>query len=199
MNESRDDLEKQQRFNWEVTKRRLTDTVDDLRIPDEVQELLQKHARAIGLTLPPVNESIQQTHLAFLAGRLPMAVALEGVRAVFVPWKTTVVEGGPDHLAEVVYFQGRPVPLLSFDGTLRLRSQAHEAPRGQVVLLESEGRLLGLRSEEVLGPLFVDERRLRQNVSEQTGPFVKGITQEQVLVLNVSALIGAVMALKLSF
>jgi chemotaxis signal transduction protein len=182
-------------FDWETTKRRLTDTVEDLRIPEPVQELLQKHARAIGLTMPPAVEPSQQTHLGFVSGRLPMAVSLDHVWAVFAPWRTAQVPGAPAHLSETVIFQGRAVPLLNLDTTSGLRMGAEASARGHVILLETARRFLGLRCDEVLGPLYVDERELSPNAPE-IGSFVRGVTPDQVLVLNVPELVESVTAIK---
>jgi chemotaxis signal transduction protein len=178
----------QERFDFEDARRRLLEGDEDALLEARVREIFAERARTLSRPTHVADSRVERSHLCFTAGTVRFAVALTSIRAVFVPTQVTAIPGAPPHLAEVIHVDGRIVSLVELVGLLGLPAEASGARRS-VVLLESQGRLLGCPADRLLGLSPIATTLLAPSVHARGSEFVLGIADDMTLVLDAQLLI----------
>jgi chemotaxis signal transduction protein len=132
-------------------------------------------------------------HLGFRCGGTRFAVASETARRVLKPQWITRMPFTPPHLSRVTQVEGRVVAILDLRVLIGATAAAGAAGQDTVLVLERGGRQLGLFCDGVdtveavqvadLGP---PPARLGVTLA----PYVRGVTGDMILVLEVAALIS---------
>jgi chemotaxis signal transduction protein len=178
-----------ERFDFEAARRRLLEGEGDSLLEARVREIFAERARILSQPTRVADGHVERGHLCFTAGGVRFAVALTSIRAVFVPAQITAIPGAPAHLAEVIHSEGRIVSLVDLVLLLGLAGSPEKPARRPVVLLESQGRLLGCPTDRILGLSPVETGRLAPAVHARGSDFVLGIADDMTLVLDASLLI----------
>jgi chemotaxis signal transduction protein len=179
--------------SWEALKQRTKANTSHELTPEELSAIFASRAEALARAGRVGREETGARLLAFVHGSMSFAVEPGVVLRVLSSRKLTRIPGAPRHLDRVIYDGGRvvsvlhPVALFGEGGTQPDDSET-------VLLLECEGRRLGVRATRVVGPRQVDLGRLGppSTALEPTiARCVKGIAEDLTVVLDGAALIGA--------
>jgi chemotaxis signal transduction protein len=178
---------------WETLKQRTgASTAHDLTA-DELSAIFASRAEALARAGQVGREETGAHFLAFVHGAMSFAVEPGAVLRVLSPRRLTRIPGAPRHLDRVLYDGGRVVsvlhPVALFgDGDTKMGDSE------TVLLLECEGRRLGLRATRVVGPRRVDVDRLgppSAALDPRIATCVKGIAEDLTVVLDGTALVEA--------
>jgi chemotaxis signal transduction protein len=183
-----------ERFDFDAARRRLLEGEGDSLLEARVREIFAERARLLAQPTRVADGQVERSHLCFTAGAVRFAVALTSIRAVFVPAHVTPIPGAPVHLAEVVHVDGRIVSLVDLVVLLGLAAGAGQTARRPIVLLESQGRLLGCQADRLAGLSPVETSRLAPAVHARGSEFVLGIADDMTLVLDAPLLIESLRA-----
>jgi len=180
-------------ISWEALKQRTSaSTVHDLTV-EELSAIFASRAEALARAGRVDREETGAHLLAFVHGSMSFAVEPGAVLRVLSSRKLTRIPGAPRHLDRVIYDGGRVVSVLH---PVALFGQSDTQPEDSeaVLLLEREGRRLGVRATRVVGPRQLDVDRLgppSAALEPSIASCVKGIAEDLTVVLDGTALLRA--------
>jgi purine-binding chemotaxis protein CheW len=118
-------------------------------------------------------------------------VELSNVVEVLPPIRCTAVPGAPRAIAGVINAHGEIRPVIDLRRLMGIGHPAADAAPGPVILLRKRGRLMGLQADRVEEIRSIASAGMRSTEAGQAGfltHYLKGLTQDTLMLLNTDAL-----------
>ena len=160
----------------------------------ETEQILDDRARKLARRSEAEEaHSLGAPHLTFEVADVRFAIKLTVARRILRPKWITRVPSTPAHLRQIIQVAGRIVSVLDLERLLAL-DRTTAAHTNTVVLVESGARMLGVLVDELSGVARIDDDNLssRTDAGAEDSPFVRGVTQDLVVVLDGAHLVGVI-------
>jgi chemotaxis signal transduction protein len=175
-------------IDWEGIHRRAQAAATHEASPEELAQIFEERARLLATGSEERRAQEGQALFRFTLGQAQLAVDLGVVRTIVVPRWTTEIPGAPAHLSRVAHIGGRLVSLLRLD--LYMGIGRVEQEPAKYLLLESEGRRLGVAATTLVGIEEMDLSGLTLAGQATGGELLRGVTSDMTLVLDGERLVS---------
>ncbi len=133
--------------------------------------------------------------VVFTLGRTEYAVPIHRVESIIASTDPTKVPGTGPHTRGAYKIRGRVVPIVNLRSRLGMEPRSPEGATGRVLVVNAEGRNLGIEVDEVSEVLSIDPADIQvaqQQVDDLAG--VSGILRlegRRVTIADIDALVAA--------
>ena len=179
-------------LDWEALKRRASSPLQSALTGTELERVYAERAAALAQGGEAQVEGHGLELFAFVHAGIRLALDTRSVLRILRPRGLTSVPGAPPHLSHVFYESGRIVSVA--DVSLLLGRSRCLQSGTRIVLLEGNGRWLGICTESVLGPMRCDPSRLcapSPNLDPRIARSVRGVGDDMTVVIDGVALVDS--------
>ncbi len=168
-------------------------TVGDSLSQDQQQQLLRTRARLLArprTKQAEASSTILQV-VEFFVGKERYAFEAVFLREVYRLKEVSRIPGAPSHVLGIINVRGLMTALIDLQTLLEIPRETR-AERDEVLIIQSRGKEVGILTDGTLGMRALPVETIHPvppMVTETRAAYLRGVTSEQVVILNVGKLL----------